>query len=121
MTILQKQWQNLDLCETKQIIYHLKGTDESYAKMYFLLNLSHYVKRCGHVEFWPFFTMPAHQIWSCHVTQEANFENFLFVSILHLILGKVTKFLMGKLSTSEVISRKPHGGEGWKTPPCALG
>ena len=74
------------------------------------------------VEFWPFFTMPALQIWSCHVTQEANFENFLFVSILHLILGKVTKFLMEKLSTSEVISRKPHGGGGGGgTPPCPLG
>ena len=24
-----------------------------------------------------FFMMPAHQIWSCHVTQEANFEKLL--------------------------------------------
>ena len=30
------------------------------------------------VKFWHVFTMPAHQIWSCHVTQEANFETFLF-------------------------------------------
>ena len=29
------------------------------------------------VTFWPF-TMPAHQIWSCHVTEEANLENILF-------------------------------------------
>ena len=29
------------------------------------------------VKFWHFFTMPAHQIWPCHVTQKANFENFL--------------------------------------------
>ena len=35
---------------------------------------------------------------------------FYFVLILHLILGKVTKLLV---STSEVISQKPHeGGEG---------
>ena len=29
------------------------------------------------VKFWHFLTMPAHQIWSCQVTQEANFETFL--------------------------------------------
>ena len=65
------------------------------------------------------FTMPALQIWPCHVTQEANFEKIVPFLILfhnfHLILGKVTKFLVEKLSTSEVISQKPHGG--WKTPP----
>ena len=32
---------------------------------------------------------------------------FYFVLILYLILGKVTKFLVEKLSTSEVISLKP--------------
>ena len=32
----------------KQIIYHLKGIDESYPKMYFLLNLSYYVKSFGY-------------------------------------------------------------------------
>ena len=79
--------------------------------MYFLLNLSHYVRSCGHfVKFWHFLMLPAHQIWSYHVTQEANFENFYSVLILHLILGKVTKSLVEKLSTSEVISQKPHGG-----------
>ena len=40
---------------------------------------------------------------------------FYFVLILHLILGKVTKFLVEKLSTSEVISQKPHGR--WNPPP----
>ena len=44
----EKQWGNADLCETKQIIYQSKGIDKSYPKMYFLLNLSHYVKSCGH-------------------------------------------------------------------------
>ena len=48
-------------------------------------------------------------------------KNFIFFLILHLILGKVTKFLVEKLSTSEVISQKPHGGGGWKTPPVLLG
>ena len=59
--------------------------------------------------------MPAHQIWSCHVAKDANFKNFYFVLILHLISGKVTKYPAEKLSTSEVISQKPHGV--WKTTP----
>ena len=60
------------------------------------------------------FTMPALQIWPGHVTQEANFEKNYFFLFLHLILGKAAKFLVEKLSTSEVISQKPHGVE---TPP----
>ena len=32
ITSLPKQWKNADLLETKQIIYHSKGTDESYPK-----------------------------------------------------------------------------------------
>ena len=106
----------MDLRETKQIIYHTKGIDESYPKMYFLLNLSDYVKRYGHLcQILAFLTMPALQIWPCHVTQEANFEKFYSFLILHLILDKSAKFLVEKLSTSEVISQKPHGQ--WKTPP----
>ena len=47
--------------------------------MYFLLNLSQYVKSYGHFcQTSAIFAMPAHQIWSCHVSQEANFENVLF-------------------------------------------
>ena len=34
------------------------------------------------------------------------------------MLGNVTKLLVEKLSTSEVISQKPHGG--WTTPPSAF-
>ena len=70
----------MDLRGTKQIIYHSKGSDESYPKMYFLLNLSHYVKSYGHLcQFLAFFTMPALQIWSCHVSQEENFKkNLIF-------------------------------------------
>ena len=75
---IEKQWGNADLRETKQIIHHLKGIDESYPKMYFLLNLSHYVKSCGHFcQILAFLKMLAHQIWSCHVTQEVNFEKCL--------------------------------------------
>ena len=54
------------------------------------------------------FTMPALQIWPCHVTQEANLEKIYFFLILHLILGKAAKFPVAKLFTSAVISRKPH-------------
>ena len=69
-----------------------------------------------YVKFWHFFMMLALQIWPCHVTQEASFEKFLFFLILHLILGKVTKFLVEKLSTSEVLSQRPQGGGSGKHP-----
>ena len=51
------------------------------------------------------------------MTQEANFEKIYFFLILHLILGKVTKFVVEKPSISEIISQKPHGGWGGKHPP----
>ena len=61
MTSLPKQWQDFDLRETKQIIYHSKCVDESYSKMYFLLNSSHCVKMYGHFcQMFAFFTMPYH-------------------------------------------------------------
>ena len=119
---MEKQWGNADLRETKQIIYQSKGINESYPKIYFLLNLSHYVKSCGHFcQILAFFTMPAHQIWSYHITQIS--KNFYFVLILHLVLGKVTKFPMEKLSTSEVISQNTLRGEGVENipPPVPLG
>ena len=111
MTSLPKTMKNADLGETKQIIYHSKGIDASYPKMYFLLNLSHYVKSYGHLcKILAFFTMPTLQIWPCHVTKKQISKKFYFFLILHLILGKAAKFLVEKLSTSEVISEKPHGG-----------
>ena len=81
--------------------------------MYLLFNLSHYVKSYGHFcQILAFFTMLAHQIWSCHVTQEANFKIFLFCPNLTFNIEKVTKFLMEKLATSEVISQNLTGGGG---------
>ena len=78
MTSLPKTMKNGDLHKTKQIIYHSEGIDESYPKMYFLLNLNHYVKSYGHLsQILAFFTMPALQIWPCHMTQEANFTKIL--------------------------------------------
>ena len=39
MTSLLKPWQNSDLRETRQIIYHSKGNDESFPKMYFFVEI----------------------------------------------------------------------------------
>ena len=83
--------------------------------MHFSLNLSHYVKNCGHFcQILAFFIMPAHQILSYHVTKKQISHFFYFVLILHLILGKITKLLVEKLYISEVSSQKPQGS--WKYP-----
>ena len=70
--------------------------------MYYLLNLSHWFKCYGHfffVKLWLFLSCPLTRYG--HV---ANFENsFHFVPILLLIL---TKILVEKPFTSEVVSRK---------------
>ena len=68
---------------------------------FFLLNLSHYVKRYGHLcQILAFLTMSALQIWPSHVTQEANFEKSYFFLILHLISGRAAKFLTGGVKIS---------------------
>ena len=60
--------------------------------MYFLLNLSHYVKSYGHLcQILAFFAMPALQIWLCHVTQEANFEKILLFPNSAFNIGKSCK------------------------------
>ena len=66
------------------------------------------------VKFWPFLRRPV-----TRPKKKISIFVILFDLILHLILGKVTKFPVEKLSTSQVISRKPHGG--WKTSPVPLG
>ena len=65
--------------------------------MCFLLNLSHCVKSYGHFcQILALFTMPAHQICSCHVTQDANFENFLFCPNSTFNIRKSHKISSGK-------------------------
>ena len=92
MASLPKAMENRDLHKTKQIIYHSKGIDESYPKMYFLLKLSRYVKSYGHLcQILAFFTMPALQKWPCHVTQEANFEKISFFPNSAFNIGKSCK------------------------------
>ena len=84
--------------------------------MYFLLNLSHYVKSYGHLcQILAFFYDARSQNMAMSRDPRRKFQKKLFFLILNLILGKVTKFLVEKLSTSEVISQEPHGV--WKTPP----
>ena len=96
MTSLPKQWENSELCETKQIIYS-KGIDDSFPKMYFLLNLSHYVKSYGHFcQILAYFTMSTYQIWSFHVTQEVNFENTIFCDNSTFNIKKSHKISSGK-------------------------
>ena len=67
------------------------------------------------VKFWLFFDARSPNMVMSR-DPRYKFRNCYFVLILHLILGKVTKFLVKRLSISEVISQKPRGRE-WKTPP----
>ena len=46
---MSKQWKNADIREISQIIYHLKGLNESYPKMQVLSNLGNFVIRYGHL------------------------------------------------------------------------
>ena len=64
--------------------------------MYLLLNLNHYVKSYGHLsQILAFFTMPALQIWPCHVTQEVNFKKKFFPNSA-FNMGKSCKISSGK-------------------------
>ena len=58
--------------------------------------------------------MPTHKILSCHMIQVANFANFKLWpnTASDLISGEVTKFLVGKPSTSEIINQKLQCGGG---------
>ena len=64
------------------------------------------------VKFWPFLRCPLPKYGHVTLPKKQISKFFYFVLILQLVLGKVIKFLVEKLSTSEVISQKPHGGWG---------
>ena len=100
MKSLPKQWQNSD--SVKQILYIILKVLIRAVKVCLLLNFSQCVKSYRHFSNFGSFTMSAQQIRSCHVAQDAILKIFHFVLILHLILGKVTKFLVEKLSTSKL-------------------
>ena len=63
-----------------------------------------------YVKFWQFLRCPLPKYGHVTSPKKQIWKNFFL--ILHLISGKVTKLLVEKLSTSEVISQKPHGGGG---------
>ena len=65
--------------------------------MYFLFNLSHNVKSCGHFcQILSFFMMSTYQIWSCNVTQETNFEKLLCFPNSAFNIGKSYKIFNRK-------------------------
>ena len=92
--------------------------------MYLLLNLSHFVKSLSN---FGFFTMPTHQLWSCHVAEVANFENFYFVLVLHLNIRKSPKTSGGKAlyfnsyQPKHLTVGEGGGGGGGGVGPVALG
>ena len=62
------------------------------------------------VKFWPFLRYPLTKYGHVPCLKQASKQIskiFHLTLILHLILGKITKFLVEKLSTSEVINQKP--------------
>ena len=88
--------------------------------MYFLLNLSHYIKSYGHLcQSLAIFYDARSPNMAMSRNPRIKFRNkkLFFFLIPHLILGKAAIFLVEKFSTSEVISQNPHGE--WKTPPSA--
>ena len=60
------------------------------------------------VKFWHFFYNARSRNMVMSRDPRSKFLNFAL--IIHLISGKVTKFLLEKFPTSEVISQKPHEG-----------
>ena len=121
MTSLPKQWQNSELRETKQIRYHLKGIDESLSKN---VPFTEYEPLCQRLwafcQILAFFMMPAHQIWSCHVIQEAKFEHFLFCSNSTFNIRKSHKISSQKTFHFRSYQSKTSKGVGWveNAPQC---
>ena len=101
-----KQWENADFGGTKQNIHGSKGFDESYSKMYFLLNLSHCVKRYGYLC----------QIYHNHSPNMvmSSFRKFLFLpnSILNF---RKSYQIWKKLAQEQKRYRQKNWG--WKIPP----
>ena len=113
----QKQWNNANVWETSQIIYHSKGLDESYPKMQVLSNLSNFAKSYGHLsEILAFYHISTYQIWLNHMTPSANFGNLQLSPYMALNFRKnITTFRLCTFITSKVIGKKPRAW--WKTPP----
>ena len=90
--------------------------------MYFLLNLNHYVKSYGHLsQILAFFTMPALQIWPCHMTQEANFKKKLFFPNSAFNIGKSCNISSRKALYFRSYQPKTSQGVENTPPPVLLG
>ena len=112
----------MDLRETKQIIYHSKGIDESYPKMYFLLNLNHYVKSDGHLcQILAFYD--AHSLnMAMSRDPRSKFRKNLFLPNSAFNIRKSYKICSRKALYFRSYQPKTSrgGGGGWKTPPQVL-
>ena len=64
-----------------------------------------------------FFMMSAHQIWSCHMTQDADFENFLFFPNSIFNIRKSHKISSGKALYFRSYQPKTSREGGGKHPP----
>ena len=116
MTSLPKQWKNADLCETKQIIHHSKGIDESYPKMYFLLNLNHYVKSYGHLcQILSFFYDARSPDMAVSRDPRRKFRKIFIFPNSAFNIGKSCKICSRKALYFR--SYQPKTSRGWKTPP----
>ena len=71
-----------------------------------------------YIKFWHLLRCPLSKYGYVTSPKKQISKKFYFFLILHLILGKAAKLLVVKLSTSEVVKQKPHGG--WKTPPTQV-
>ena len=63
--------------------------------------------------------MITHQIWSCHMTLTANFENFYSWPNSALNFSKSHQ-IWGKLAQEQKVTGKKQNS-GWKTPPVLIG
>ena len=92
---------------------------KAIAKMRFLLNWSHRVKSYGHFcRILTLLMIPAHQIWSYHVTQDANFENYLFCLNSTFNIRKSHKISSRKALYVRSYQQETSSGD---TPPVPLG
>ena len=121
MTSLPKTMENTDLRETKQIIYRSKGIDESYPKMYFLLNLSHYVKSYGHLcQILAFFYDARSPNMAMSRDPRRKFRKNLFFPDSAFNIGKSRKISSRKALFFRSYQPKTSRGGGKHTPPSAF-
>ena len=73
-----------------------------------------------YVKFWHFLRCPLSKYGYVTWPKKQISKKIYFFLILDLIFDKAARFLAEKLSTSEVIGQKPHGGLVENTPPSAF-